>query len=286
MKNNKLETITNLFEGSTIRSIWDKEKEDYLFSVIDVISALTESPRPRKYWNALKTKLAEEGSELSQKVGQLKMTAKDGKQRNTDVLDTKGILRLIETVPSKKAEPFKMWLASLGKERIDEVFEPEIAINRAINYYKKRGYDEKWIESRLKSIVDRNKLTNVWEESGINKPVEFAILTNEIYKSWSGMKASEYKEFKGIRKESLRDNMTNYEVILTDLGEALTREFTKEKKPYGLKENKNVAKIGGSIAKITRDNIEKEINRSVISEENALGYRYIKDNKKIENKSS
>lgn len=286
MGNNKLETITNLFEGSTIRSIWDKEKEDYLFSVIDVISALTESPRPRKYWNALKTKLAEEGSELSQKVGQLKMTAKDGKQRNTDVLDTKGILRLIESVPSKKAEPFKMWLASLGKERIDEVFDPEIAINRAINYYKKRGYDEKWIESRLKSIVDRNKLTNVWEESGINKPVEFAILTNEIYKSWSGMKASEYKEFKGIRKESLRDNMTNYEVILTDLGEALTREFTKEKKPYGLKENKNVAKIGGSIAKITRDNIEKEINRSVISEENALGYRYIKDNKKIENKSS
>ena len=284
--NNKLETITNLFEGSTIRSIWDKEKEDYLFSVIDVISALTESPRPRKYWNALKTKLAEEGSELSQKVGQFKMTAKDGKQRNTDVLDTKGILRLIESVPSKKAEPFKMWLASLGKERIDEVFDPEIAINRAINYYRKRGYDEKWIESRLKSIVDRNKLTNVWKENGINKPIEFAILTNEIYKSWSGMKASEYKEFKGIRKESLRDNMTNYEVILTDLGEALTREFTKEKKPYGLKENKKVAKIGGNIAKITRDNIEKEINRSVISKENALGYRYIDDNKKIKNKSS
>ena len=286
MENNKLETITNLFEGRTIRSIWDKEKEDYLFSVIDVISALTESPRTRKYWNALKTKLVEEESELSQKVGQLKMTAKDGKQRNTDVLDTKGILRLIESVPSKKAEPFKMWLASLGKERIDEVFDPEIAINRAINYYRKRGYDEKWIESRLKSIVDRNKLTNVWKESGINKPVEFAILTNEIYKSWSGMKASKYKEFKGIRKESLRDNMTNYEVILTDLGEALTREFTKEKKSYGLKENKNVAKIGGSIAKITRDNIEKEINRSVISKENALGYRYIEDNKKIENKSS
>ena len=282
--NNKLETITNLFEGSTIRSIWDKEKEDYLFSVIDVISALTESPRPRKYWNALKTKLAEEGSELSQKVGQFKMTAKDGKQRNTDVLNTKGILRLIESVPSKKAEPFKMWLASLGKERIDEVFDPEIAINRAINYYRKRGYDEKWIESRLKSIVDRNKLTNVWKENGINKPIEFAILTNEIYKSWSGMKASEYKEFKGIRKESLRDNMTNYEVILTDLGEALTREFTKEKKPYGLKENKKVAKIGGNIAKITRDNIEKEINRSVISKENALGYRYIETDKKIEKK--
>lgn len=286
MNNNKLETITNLFEGSTIRSIWDTEKEDYLFSIIDVISALTESPRPRKYWNALKTKLVEEGSELSQKVGQLKMIAKDGKQRNTDVLDTKGILRLIESVPSKKAEPFKMWLSSLGKERIDEVFDPEIAINRAINYYRKRGYDEKWIESRLKSIVDRNKLTNIWKENGINKPIEFGILTNEIYKSWSGMKASEYKEFKGIRKESLRDNMTNYEVILTDLGEALTREFTKEKKPHGLKENKKVAKIGGSITKITRDNIEKEINRSVISKENALGYRYIEDNKKIENKSS
>lgn len=288
MGNNKLETITNLFEGRTIRSIWDKEKEDYLFSVIDVISALTDNEyeKSRNYWKWLKNKLNNEGSELVSKTNQLKMTAKDGKQRNTDVLDTKGILRLIESVPSKKAEPFKMWLASLGKERIDEVFDPEIAINRAINYYRKRGYDEKWIESRLKSIVDRNKLTNVWKESGINKPVEFAILTNEIYKSWSGMKASEYKEFKGIRKESLRDNMTNYEVILTDLGEALTREFTKEKKPYGLKENKNVAKIGGSIAKITRDNIEKEINRSVISKENALGYRYIEDNKKIENKSS
>ena len=288
MGNNKLETITNLFEGRTIRSIWDKEKEDYLFSVIDVISALTDNEyeKSRNYWKWLKNKLNNEGSELVSKTNQLKMTAKDGKQRNTDVLDTKGILRLIESVPSKKAEPFKMWLASLGKERIDEVFDPEIAINRAINYYRKRGYDEKWIESRLKSIVDRNKLTNVWKESGINKPVEFAILTNEIYKSWSEMKASEYKEFKGIRKESLRDNMTNYEVILTDLGEALTREFTKEKKPYGLKENKNVAKIGGSIAKITRDNIEKEINRSVISKENALGYRYIEGNKKIENKSS
>lgn len=231
MGNNKLETITNLFEGRTIRSIWDKEKEDYLFSVIDVISALTDNEyeKSRNYWKWLKNKLNNEGSELVSKTNQLKMTAKDGKQRNTDVLDTKGILRLIESVPSKKAEPFKMWLASLGKERIDEVFDPEIAINRAINYYRKRGYDEKWIESRLKSIVDRNKLTNVWKESGINKPVEFAILTNEIYKSWSGMKASEYKEFKGIRKESLRDNMTNYEVILTDLGEALTREFTKEK---------------------------------------------------------
>ena len=286
MKNNKLETITNLFEGNEIRSMWDKEKEDYYFSIIDVIEVLTESPNPRNYWNMLKSRLALEGSELYTNCVQLKMTAKDGKQRNTDVLDTKGILRLIESVPSKKAEPFKMWLASLGKERIDEVFNPEISINRAINYYRKRGNDEKWIESRLKSIIDRNKLTNVWKESGINKPVEFAILTNEIYKSWSGMKASEYKEFKGIRKESLRDNMTNYEVILTDLGEALTREFTKEKEPNGLKENKEVAKIGGSIAKITRDNIEKEINRSVISKENSLGYRYIEDNKKIENKSS
>ena len=286
MENNKLETITNLFEGNTIRSIWDKEKEDYYFSVIDVISVLSESKRPRKYWNDLKTKLIDEGSQLSENVGQLKLKSSDGKFYKQDVLDTKGILRLIESVPSKKAEPFKVWLASLGKERIDEVFDPEIAINRAINYYRKRGYDEKWIESRLKSIIDRNKLTNVWKESGINKPVEFAILTNEIYKSWSGMKASEYKEFKGIRKESLRDNMTNYEVILTDLGEALTREFTKEKKPNGLKENKEVAKIGGSIAKITRDNIEKEINRSVISKENALGHRYIEDNKKIQNKSS
>ena len=183
---NKIKTISNLFEGSEIRSVWDSEKEEYYFSVIDVISVLTNSPRPRKYWNALKTKLEEEGSELSSNMGQLKMKSpKDGKNYLTDVLDTEGILRLIESVPSPKAEPFKLWLASLGKERIDEVFDPKIAISRAVTYYRNRGYDDKWIKTRLTGIVDRFKLTDVWKESGITKDYEYGILTNEIYKSWS-----------------------------------------------------------------------------------------------------
>ncbi len=215
---NKLETITNLFESNEIRSIWDSEKEEYYFSVVDVISALTNSNNPRNYWNMLKKRMTEEEqSELSTKCVQLKMKSKkDGKSYFTDTLDTKGILRLIESVPSPKAEPFKIWLASLGNDRINEVLDPEIAINRAVEYYRKRGYDDKWIKARLAGIVDRFKLTDVWKESGITKNYEYGILTNEIYKSWSGMKASEYKAFKGIRKESLRDNMTDIEVALTD----------------------------------------------------------------------
>ncbi len=281
--NNKLETISNLFEGDEIRSIWDNEKEEYYFSVVDVIVALTKSDRPRKYWNDLKKKLENEGSELSEKIGQLKLKSKDGKFYNQDVLDMKGILRLIESVPSPKAEPFKLWLASLGSERIDEVFDPEIAINRAVEYYRKRGYDDKWIKARLTGIVDRFKLTDVWKESGIVKDYEYGILTNEIYKSWSGMKASEYKVYKGIRKESLRDNMTDIEVALTDLGEIATRELAKEHKPYGLKQNKEIAKRGGNIAKITRDNLEKELGRTVISNKNFLNYEYI-DEKLIKDK--
>ena len=206
--NNKLATITNLFEGKEIRSVWDAEKEDYYFSVVDVIGALTESERARKYWNDIKRDLKNEGSELSEKIGQLKMKSKkDGKNYLTDVLDTKGIFRLIESVPSPKAEPFKLWLAQLGSERIDEVFDPEKAIKRAIDYYRKRGYDDKWIEARLKAILDRNKLTDIWKSGGITKDFEYGILTNEIYKEWSGMSAQEYKSFKGIRKEKLRDNM-------------------------------------------------------------------------------
>ena len=182
--NNKLETLTNLFEGKEIRSIWDSEKEDYYFSVVDVISALAEPKEPRKYWNDLKRKLQNEGSELSEKIGQLKMKSlKDGKMYNTDTLDTKGIFRLIESVPSPKAEPFKMWLASLGKERIDEVFDPEIAANRVVNYYRAKGYSDEWIKQRLIGIVDRFKLTDIWKDGGIDKPVEFALLTNEIYKT-------------------------------------------------------------------------------------------------------
>ena len=214
----------------------------------------------------------------------MKLKAQDGKLRETDTLDTKGILRLIESIPSPKAEPFKMWLANLGSERIDEVFDPEIAIKRAIDYYRKRGYSDKWIETRLKGILSRNKLTDVWKENGITKDYEYGILTNEIYKSWSGMKSSEYKEYKGIRKESLRDNMTDVEIALTDLGKIATRELTKEYKPQGLNENKEMAKRGGNIAKITRDSLEKELGRAVITKENTLNYQYIDSSKEIENK--
>ena len=285
MKENKLNTITNLFEGNEIRSVWNNEKEDYYFSVVDVISVLTESPRPRKYWNDIKNKLLEEGSQLSLNIGQLKMKSKkDGKNYLTDVLDTEGIFRLIESVPSPKAEPFKMWLASLGKERIDEVFDPEIAINRAINYYRKRGYDDSWIKARLNGILNRNKLTDVWKENGITENYEYGILTNEIYKTWSGMKANEYKEFKGIRKESLRDNMTDLEVILTDLGEIATRELAKEKRPYGLEENKMIAKTGGEVASNTRKDLENKLGKTVISNQNSLNYKYLDEFKQVESK--
>lgn len=280
---NRLETLSNLFEGTEIRSVWDSEKEDYYFSVVDVIGVLTESLRARKYWSDLKNKLKNEGSELSENVGQLKMKAKDGKVYATDVLNTKGILRLIESVPSPKAEPFKIWLASLGDERINEVFDPEVAINRAVNYYRKKGYSDEWIKARLSGIVDRFKLTDVWKDGGINKPVEFALLTNEIYKGWSGMKASEYKEYKELRKESLRDNMTDIEIVLTNLGELAARDIAKEEKPQGLLENMKVAKRGGSVAKGARDLYEKESKKNAISSDNALNYKYVKDNL-IENK--
>ncbi|MCM1052994.1 MAG: hypothetical protein NC483_03370 [Ruminococcus sp.] len=281
MNENKLETISNLFQGNEIRSVWDSEKGDYYFSVIDVIKVLTDSERPRKYWNDLKIKLNKEGSQLSENIGQLKLKASDNKFYSTDVLDTKGILRLIESVPSHNAEPFKLWLASLGSERIDEVFDPEIAIKRAINYYYNKGYDDKWIEARIKAIINRNKLTDIWKKNGVEKDYEFGILTNEIYKEWSGMKASEYKNFKGIRKESLRDNMTDLEILLTDIGETATRELAKEYHPYGLKENKDIAKRGGNIAKNTRDNLEKELGRNIITSSNNLNGKYIENRKEI-----
>ena len=284
---NKLSTITNLFEGKEIRSVWDSEKEDYFFSVVDVIGVLTESNIPRNYWSDLKRRLKSEGSQLHENIVQLKMKSrKDGKQYLTDTLDTKDILRLIESVPSPKAEPFKLWLAQMGRERIDEVFDPELAVDRAINYYRSQGYDDKWIETRLKGILDRKKLTDVWKENGIKQNYEYAILTNEIYKSWSGMKASEYKNYKNIRKESLRDNMTDIEVALTDLGEIATRELAKEHKPYGLKANREVAKMGGHAAKVARDDLEKNLGKPVISKENALNYKYIDDEKIIEDKKA
>ena len=281
MEDNKLATISNLFEGSEIRSVWDSQKEEYYFSVIDIISALTDSKIPKRYWTDLKRKLADdEGSQLYENIVQLKMKSqKDGKSYLTDALDTEGILRLIESIPSPKAEPFKLWLAKMGNDRIDEVFDPELAVNRAVDYYKAKGYDDKWIKARLTGVVDRRKLTDVWKENGITKDYEYGILTNEIYQEWSGMKASQYKEYKGLRKESLRDNMTDIEVALTDLGEIATRELVKEHRPYGLKENKEMAKRGGRIAKNTRNDLEKELGRSVITKQNALSYKYIDDNK-------
>lgn len=285
MDNSKLETISNLFDNKEIRSIWNSEKEEYFFSVVDVIGALTDSNIPRNYWSDLKRKLKQEGSELHENIVQVKLkSSKDGKMYLTDTLDTEGIFRLIESVPSPKAEPFKIWLAKLGKERIDEVFDPELAINRAVEYYRKRGYDDKWIKSRLTGIVDRFKLTDVWKDSGITKNYEYGILTNEIYKSWSGMKANEYKAYKGLRKESLRDNMTDIEIVLTELGEVATRELVKEYKPYGLNQNKEIAKMGGSAAKAARDNIEENLGKKVVSKDNSLSYKYLEEVKIIENK--
>ena len=278
MENNKLETISNLFEDSEIRSVWDSEKEEYYFSVVDVIGALTDSNIPRNYWSDLKRKLKQEGSQLHENIVQLKMKATDGKMRETDTLDTKGILRLIESIPSPKAEPFKLWLAKMGNDRIDEVFDPELAVNRAVDYYRAKGYDDKWIKARLTGVVDRRKLTDVWKENGLTKDYEYGVLTNEIYQEWSGMKASQYKEYKGLRKESLRDNMTDIEVALTDLGEIATRELVKEHKPYGLKENREIAKRGGRIAKNTRNDLEKELGRTVITKQNALNYKYLNSN--------
>lgn len=283
--NNKLETISNLFEGNEIRSVWDSEKEEYYFSVIDVIKALTDSNIPKRYWSDLKRKLTEEGSQLYEDIVQLKIKSqKDGKSYLTDTLDTKGILRLIETIPSSKAEPFKLWLAQMGNDRINEIFDPEIAIDRAIDYYRSRGYDDKWIEARLKGILDRKKLTDVWRENGIKQNYEYAILTNEIYQTWSGMKASEYKEHKSIRKESLRDNMTDVEVALTDLGEIATRELAKKHRPQGLKANRKIARAGGEVAKTARDDLEQKLGESIISSKNALNYKYLEENKKLDSK--
>ena len=280
--NNKLKTISNLFEDKEIRSIWDSEKEEYYFSVVDVISALTEANIPRNYWSDLKRRLKKEGSELHENIVQLKMRAHDGKLRETDTLDTAGIFRLIESVPSRKAEPFKLWLANLGSERIDEVFDPEIAINRAVNYYRNKGYTDDWIKARLSGIVDRFKLTDVWKDGGITKPMEYAMLTNEIYKGWSGMKANEYKAYKGLRKESLRDNMTDIEVALTNIGEIAARDIALAEHPEGLKENLKVAHRGGSVAKGARDLYEKETKISAVSTKNSLNYEYFDDIKSIE----
>lgn len=286
MKDNKIKTISNLFENKEIRSIWDREKEEYYFSVVDVIGVLTDHDynKSRNYWKWLKSKLKDEGSELVSNTNQLKMKAQDGKLRQTDTLDTEGIFRLIESIPSPKAEPFKLWLAKLGRQKVDEVFDPSKGIDEMIDLYLKKGYSLEWIEARLKAIINRKKLTEVWNNNGIKEGKEFAILTNAIYKEWSGMNAKEYKEYKGIRKENLRDNMSRIEVIIADLGEAATEELAKKHKPLGLEENKKIAKLGGHAAKSAKEDLEKNLGESIITPNNNLAYKYIDENKKIENK--
>ena len=276
--------INKIFNNETIRTVWDKEDEKYYISVVDIVGVLSGSDRPRKYWSDLKSKLKQEGSELSEKIGQLKLKSQDGKYRMTDVCDIEGMFRIIESIPSKNAEPIKQWLAKLGKERIDEVFDPSITVQRAIDTYRAKGYSEDWIIKRIKGIQDRKKLTDTWRAGGVTEEVEFAILTNDIYKEWSGMNAKKYKEFKGLRKESLRDNMSELEVALADIGELTTRKLAEKHKPTGLEENRKIAREGGQVANNTRKDIESRLGEPVVTSDNALGYQYIDGSKQIENK--
>ena len=262
-----------------IRTIWDKDEEKYYISIVDIVGVISGSNRPRKYWSDLKKNLIKDGFEVSEKIGQLKLKSQDGKYRMTDVCDIEGMFRIIESIPSKNAEPIKQWLAHLGKERVDETFDPSIALQRAIDLYRTKGYDEEWIAKRMKSIQERKKLTDVWKENGIESNIEYAILTNEIYKEWSGMTAKEYKQYKGLRKENLRDNMDNIELILTDLSEEATKRLATKQKPNGLKENIKVAKMGGHAAKVAREDIEKNLGESVVTKTNKLNYEYIEDKK-------
>lgn len=282
MKENQKLLINKIFNNETIRTIWDKENQKYYISVVDMVGVLSESSRPRKYWSDLKIKLEQEGNEVSEKIGQLKLKSADGKYRLTDVCDIEEMFRIIESIPSKNAEPIKLWLAKLGRERIDEVFDPSITVQRAIDTYKAKGYDEEWIIKRIKGIQDRKKLTDVWKEGGVTGEIEFAILTNDIYKEWSGMTANEYKEFKGLRKESLRDNMDELEVLLADIGEMTTRKLALKNKPIGLEENRIIAKEGGIIAANTRKDIELRLGENIVNKNNLLKYKYKDDNNKIE----
>jgi len=257
-----------LFNQKQIRRIWDEEKELWYFSIIDIVEILTESPRPRKYWSALKTKLKQEGSELSQKVGQLKLESLDGKKYLTDVADTETLLRLIQSIPSSKAEPFKLWLAKVGYERIEETEDPELAFDRAMKIYLQKGYSREWINQRLKSIEVRKELTDEWQEREMKEGLEYAILTNEITKAWADRSVRDYKKFKRLKKENLRDNMTNLELVLNMLAEVSTTEISKKKKPKGLENNKQVARAGGFAAKKARLEIERQTGESVITAKN------------------
>ena len=283
MNQDKMHLINKIFNNETIRTVWDSNEEKYYISIVDLVGVLSGSDRPRKYWSDLKSKLKQEGNEVSEKIGQLKLKSQDGKYRLTDVCDIEEMFRIIESIPSRNAEPIKQWLAKLGSERVDEVFDPSIAAQRAMDFYRVKGFDEKWITKRIKSIQDRKQLTDVWQEGGITEQREYAILTNEIYKEWSGMTAKQYKSYKGLRKESLRDNMSDIEVALADLGEIATREIAKKKNPKGLDENMEVARRGGRIAGNARKDLENEIGDSVVTSNNTLNYGYV-DEKEIEAK--
>ena len=266
------EEAIKLFEGKQVRYVWDDEAQKYYFSVVDVIQVLTDSPRPRKYWNALKTKLEAEGSELSSNMGRLKLTSPDGKQRLTDVADTEQVLRLIQSVPSKKAEPFKLWLAHLGQERLNQLQDPELSIEQAIKDYRRLGYSEDWINQRIKTIEIRKGLTDEWKRGGMQEDHDYALLTDILSQAWSGMNTREYKEFKGLRKESLRDNMTNVELMLNGLAEAAATEMSKRENPKGFVENANIAHRGGNVAHVAREQLEQELGESVISSKRAVNF--------------
>ena len=268
-----------IFEGSQIRSVWDNEREEWYFSVVDVIGSLTESNNPRDYWYRVKKRMSEEErSELSTFCRQLKLKSTDGKSYKTDVADMQGIFRIIQSVPSPKAEPFKMWLAEVGKERIDEIIDPELTIDRALEGYARKGYSREWINQRLQAIQVRKELTDTWQDHGVKAGNEYAILTNEISKAWSGMTTREYKDFKGLKKENLRDNMSTTELILNMLAETATKDIAEATNPQGLDENKQVAQDGGSIAGDARKSIEARTGKPVITSKNAIDLgRLIRD---------
>ena len=265
-----------LFEDQKIRTAWDAEKEEWYFSIIDVISVLTGTANPRRYWSDLKRKLKTEGAnELYEKIVQLKMLSSDGKRYKTDVANTEQLLRIIQSIPSPKAEPFKAWLAMVGKERIEETIDPEQAIDRALDTYLKKGYSEEWIHQRLLAIRIRNELTDEWKKRGVQKGKEYAILTDEISRAWSGMTTGQYKRLKGLTKENLRDNMTDLELVLTMLAEASTTDISKTAKPQTFEENKQVAKRGGKGAGIARQALEAETGKPVITEKNAVDFQQL-----------
>ena len=265
-----------LFEDQKIRTAWDAEKEEWYFSIIDVISVLTDTANPRRYWSDLKRKLKIEGAvEVYEKIVQLKLLSPDGKKRLTDVASTEQLLRIIQSIPSPKAEPFKAWLAMVGKERIEETIDPEQAIDRALDTYLKKGYSEEWIHQRLLAIRIRNELTDEWKKRGVQKGKEYAILTDEISRAWSGMTTGQYKRLKGLTKENLRDNMTDLELVLTMLAEASTTDISKTAKPQTFEENKQVAKRGGKVAGIARQALEAETGKPVITEKNAVNFQQL-----------